>query len=688
MGDKGWIHEPMRIIALQNEGSVYNPALLDDYDTTLDFWKQNGFNVEQCKHVIGRLYDPDKHHDVLKEYAQKAAERNIKLILYYNVHVIIRAVGEEHPDWIAVDKEQHPIIRYEIDYGVCINSSWREYILRGLSSLKDIPLGGIFLDGPVYWDEGCFCPVCRQKFQEQSGTEMETARHAERQEFAVQSVVNFVKHFREAYLQVHPGGIVYMNNRGMHPTSGGRNIYRVKPYLDMLGTEGGFIYYGAPNETPLWKTGSSAKYLEAVDKEMPRVIFCAADHKPWSFYLHTEAETKLMFASANANGSSVWYGFHSPLIFEGMNYFETPGGGAAAMFAKYLDKNADYYRNTVSAANTAIVWSQDSADFYGGSLEETDFTEEGSRGKDKVRGNHSRSFHGFYEMLFRSGICFDIITDKTLRDKIHEKYRTIIMPNCACLSDEAGANINEWCRNGGTVIASAETSLYHPDGTRRNDFELSSLFGISWTGTYTEYTAGVAYFDADPGEFPETLNQNRMLPMSGYAPDISTGPEPRTWAYWREPMEARYAPPKGRSGPAACIKETGSGKAVYFSGNIGEAYTKYGIYDYQKLISGFLQKHSLQPVEIDAPSETVEVILRHQPDKNRYLLHLINFTGSMRRPVTGFIPLKNINITLRLTSVRTAVSLRTGKTIPAEQNGVKTVLTLTELTDYEVLVLQ
>lgn len=678
----------MRIIALQNEGSVYNPALLDDFDTTLDFWKQNGFNVEQCKHVIGRLYDPEKHHDVLKEYTQKAAERNIKIILYYNVHVIIRTVGEAHPDWRAMDSEQNPIIRYEIDYGVCINSGWRDYILKGLGSLKDIPLGGIFLDGPVYWDEGCFCLVCRKKYQERFGTDMEKARQTDRQEFAVQSVVNFVKDFRKAYLKVHPDGIVYMNNRGMHPTSGGRNIYRVKPHLDMLGTEGGFIYYGAPNETPLWKTGSSAKYLEAVDKTLPRVIFCAADHKPWSFYLHTAAETKLMFASANGNGSSVWYGFHSPLIFEGMNYLETPGGRAAAEFAKYLEDNAEYYRNTVSAADTAILWSQNSADYYGGSLEETDFTEEDSRGKDKVLGNHSRSFHGFYEMLFRSGISFDIITDDTLREKIPENYRTIIMPNCACLSDEAGSNIQEWCRNGGTVIASAETSLYRPDGTRRNDFKLSSLLGITWSKTYTEYTAGIAYFDAEPGNFPETLNQTRMLPMSGYAPDISTAPDAQTWAYWREPMEARYAPPKDRSGPAACVKNNGSGKAVYFAGNIGEAYTKYGICDYRKIISGFLQKHSQQPVNIDAASETVEVILRHQPDQNRYILHLINFTGSMRRPVTDFIPLYDIKITLRLPDFRSAVSLRTGKTMLVNRNGDETALTLSELKDYEVLVLQ
>ncbi len=691
MPGKHWIKEPLRIIALQNEGSVYNPALLDDFDTTLDYWKKNGFNVEQCKHLVGRLYDPEKHHDVLKEYAEKAENLDIKIILYYNVHVITQKIARQHPDWKAVDKLGNPFYRYEIDFGVCINSPWRNAVMDGLESLKDVPIRGIFLDGPVYWDEGCYCPVCRKHFKETFGIDMENSGSQQRREFGVQSVVRFLKDFRERYLAVYPDGMVYMNNRGLTPSANGRDIYRAKPYLDMLGTEGGFMFYGPPDETPLWKTGAAAKYLEGVDQDMPRVIFCAADHKPWSFYLHTESETSLMYASANANGASVWYGFHSPLIFEGMNYFHTPGGKEAAAFSTFLADNTEYYRNTRSGASIALMWSQNSADHYGGAQEETDFTEEEARGKEDVRGNHSRSFHGFYEMLFRSGLCFDIITEETVREGIPERYQTIILPNCACLSDEAAGMLGQWTEAGGTIIATAESSLYEPSGSRRKDYALSDLLGISWNGSFTDYPAGVSFFDVDSETHTSILtelSQTKMLPMAGYAPDFVPEGSTRTLAYWREPMEGRYAPPTGRSVPAAVIRNTGSGRAVYFSGNIGEAFGIYGIPDYRILFSELIKSYSPQPVITNAPSETVETVLRYQPDHKRHLLHLINFTGSMRRPVTGIIPMRDIRISLRITSAESVTALKTGKNLPLEKKGDQSVCILPRLDDYEVLIIR
>jgi hypothetical protein len=251
--------------------------------------------------------------------------------------------------------------------------------------------------------------------------------------------------------------------------------------------------------------------------------------------------------------------------------------------------------------------------------------------------------------------------------------------------------LGQWTEDGGTIIATAESSLYEPSGNRRKDFALSDLLGISWNGSFTDYPAGVSFFDVVSEEHPQTaqgLSQTRMLPMAGYAPDFDPHGSARILAYWREPMEGRYAPPKGRSLPAAVIRDAGSGRAVYFSGNIDEAFGKYGIPDYRTLFSELIKAYSPQPVITNAPSETVEAVLRYQRDYKRHLLHLINFTGSMRRPVAGIIPQQNVKITLRIPGINSVTALKTGEKLPLKQNGDQSVCILPELKDYEVLIIQ
>ncbi len=50
-------------------------------------------------------------------------------------------------------------------------------------------------------------------------------------------------------------------------------------------------------------------------------------------------------------------------------------------------------------------------------------------------------------------------------------------------------------------------------------------------------------------------------------------------------------------------------------------------------------------VETDAPS-SVEISLRMQKEKNRLIVHLVNFTGEMTRPIQRVIPLSDITIRL------------------------------------------
>ena len=101
--------------------------------------------------------------------------------------------------------------------------------------------------------------------------------------------------------------VFYINLPLLHTREACVDVGETLAYNDILGTEGGFMHYGPAGNAFLCKPSLAAKLIEAVAPKKPRVIFMAADHKPWSFWPHTSLETTLCIASSTAHGANVWY---------------------------------------------------------------------------------------------------------------------------------------------------------------------------------------------------------------------------------------------------------------------------------------------------------------------------------------------------------------------------------------------
>ena len=63
----------------------------------------------------------------------------------------------------------------------------------------------------------------------------------------------------------------------------------------------------------------------------------------------------------------------------------------------------------------ALMWSMDSANYYSSTVGVTDFTRSQQMGKAVGKSNHYRAFMGFYEMLARSHIQFDIVDEYNVK---------------------------------------------------------------------------------------------------------------------------------------------------------------------------------------------------------------------------------------------------------------------------------
>jgi len=149
---------------------------------------------------------------------------------------------------------------------------------------------------------------------------------------------------------------------------------------------------------------------------------------------------------------------------------------------KFFSDNRDYYFNTRSMARVAIVWPEDSINFYAKpSVLHGDFTQGGQKGEKT--GDINEEFNGFYDALLKAHIPCDIIDEESVRKEDIFKYDLLILPNVGCTGKEFDDRLKEFVREGGNVIASFETSICDECGNRGSDLSLSDLFGIKMLRT-------------------------------------------------------------------------------------------------------------------------------------------------------------------------------------------------------------
>ena len=86
---------------------------------------------------------------------------------------------------------------------------------------------------------------------------------------------------------------------------------------------------------------------------------------------------------------------------------------------------------------------------------------------------------GTYDALLRGRFAFDFVHEDRLEPERLAKYRALLLPNVAMLSDKQCKQIRDYARAGGSLMAGFETSLYNEDLKPRPDFGLADVFGIS-----------------------------------------------------------------------------------------------------------------------------------------------------------------------------------------------------------------
>jgi hypothetical protein len=232
-------------------------------------------------------------------------------------------MGKEHPEYSQRDKNGNIMYGYNVFNFICVNPEgpFHKQFLKDVADIARHDIDGIFLDGPVMIEGGCYCETCQKSFLKKFGHSIFEGTSRELTEMRVSSVTGHVKEVSEVVKSINPNIALYLNNSALRHDYTGSNTRKLYDYVDLIGAEGGFHKPLMPIST-FWQNSAFMKHLEGITgdprtADKPIVNFFAANESAIRNLLHTPCETLLTYAHTLAGGANVWYGPHFD-IYEAM----------------------------------------------------------------------------------------------------------------------------------------------------------------------------------------------------------------------------------------------------------------------------------------------------------------------------------------------------------------------------------
>lgn len=327
---------------------------------------------------------------------------------------------------------------------------------------------------------------------------------------------------------------------------------------------------------------------------------------------------------------------------------------------------------------------------------------------------------GVYRMGMEEHLPINLITELDLKPEFLSRYKVLILPNVACLSDRQVGVIREFVKNGGGLVATCETSMFDEIGRPRTDFALQDVFGTSYGGRPLQPT-GKREIDAN---FAIVVNDSYWAQrgnsgafrFTDYADSIFwTNPRmqimvPNGQATFKGAMVRpvgfhdhmkpglMYFPEGSREPfPAAGYGEFGKGRVVYFAAGVDSALYSYA-FPYQRIMLADATRWAARdpfPIQVKAPM-CVQSTFWTQ-NQERTIIHLWNGLNSaadhgaqeVETPLREeIVPIHGIEIMIEGNSFRRARFEPEGMELKLESEGNSTRIRIPPLEIHGAVVLE
>jgi hypothetical protein len=436
---------------------------------------------------------------------------------------------------------------------------------------------------------------------------------------------------------------------------------------------------------PPWTAGKNAKeYRAAMGTKPIGGIFSVGVEEAyrWKDSVQSAPEIRLWALDGAANGLRPWF-----TKFGGVLYDQRWLPVVEELYG-WLYRNERYLRNEAPLARVAMVYSQQTALYYGG-----------ERARQKVE-DHTL---GYYQALVEARIPFEMVHDRLLDASHLAPFKVLVLPNIAALSDDQCGELREFVKRGGSVVATYETSLYNEWGVRRADFGLADLFGAHFDGGLDQRMMN-SYLTLETD--PWTGRRHPILAglegasriINGVsrlhtkaAPEYRNPPLTLIPSYPDLPMEEVFPRVPKTDIPEVYVREAGAGRVVYFPWDIDRTFWEVLAVDHGRLLRNAVEwaANEPRPVTVEGPG-VLDVTVWRQ--KESMTVHLVNLTNPMmmKGPLREFIPLPAQQVAIRVPAgrrVKRVQLLVSGHAPRVQQAGGEVRLTVPGVLDYEVVAL-
>ena len=684
-----WVDRPMRWAQLT---LVEDDPGKFDLNFWLDYFKRTKSDAV-CLSAGGCVaYYPTKvpfHHrsawlgerDVFGELVAGCRKLGMVVIARTDPHATYDEVQAAHPDWIAVDAAGK-LRRHWASPEMWVTCGLGPYNFEFMTEVKREIMARYKVDAIFInrWDGSgmCYCEHCRKNFREAAGHELPRTSDPQdpaRRAYILwhqQRLFDLWRLWDTEVRKINPDSCVIPNTGGGATSSlDMKKIGELAPTLmaDRQARRG---------LTVPWANGKNGKEYRATMGRKPIVgIFSVGVEEPyrWKDSVQSEAEIRLWVADGVANDLRPWF-----TKFSGVLHDERWLKPVEELYRRYA-RWEKYLRNERPLARVGLVYSQQTAWFHGGRVEE-----------------HTL---GWYQALIEARIPFEMVHDRLLDAAHVDPFKTLILPSIAALSDSQCAQLRAFVERGGGLIATHETSLYDEWGVKRNDFGLADLLGVTFKGRI-EGPMQNSYLrlETDPAtgkrhpllsgleDAARIINGVRRVEVEATRP-IANPPLTLIPSYPDLPMEQVYPRVLKTDVPQVYLREPGSGRVVYFPWDIDRTFWEVLSVDHFKLLRNAVvwATNEDPPVTVTGPG-VLDVTVWQQ--KSSLTVHLVNLTNPMmmKGPIRELIPVGEQKVRVQLpkgTRAKRVRLLAAGKSPRFERSGQFLSVMVPSILDHEVV---
>jgi hypothetical protein len=605
--------------------------------------------------------------DLFGDFSKALKASGIRVIARLDPNAAGEDAWKAHPEWFERDKNGERVWHRELPglYKTCMFSTYFSEqitaIIREINSLYEVD--GFFTNtwpktnGPHV----CHCRACGGRGER--GNPVDHERHIAR--------VAQVWHIWDGAAKEKKLDSLYIGNLG----GGIRALHDVKK-IGELASWFNADHQGRSGATPVWNCAQQGRVARSVmgGRTVTNVIGAYATGRPaWRHTSKAPAEATMWMAQTCASGMVPWYHWLGGTV-EDQRWRET-----GRRFYQWHAKHEAHFVNRRSVANIGVVLSEKTASFY----------------KPPDGGSPAEFLEGLYYALLEGRFLFDFVHEQNLDAATLKKYSLLILPNTAILTGEQCNQIRNYARNGGSVLATFETSRYAAPGKLRDNFGLGDLLGIQTAGELQGPTLSPFYARIEtPHPILDSFEDTQLLPGAEYRVPVKTDGKlvMSVVPPYTASLPEKVFPEVSRSTDAAVsVVEGLRNRAVYFAGDIERSFWRSGNPDIGVLLQNSIRWLLRDSMPVSAVGDGLFELFAWETAPG-FALHVLNYTnpnmhrGWIRRsyPVGPLQVRFEIPSYSRITRVQL---LRAEANISYKQDGRGIQFEIPRIYDYEIAAL-